>query len=92
MTFWITLQNAEFGQTACEKRLFNAVSGLIYIFCFLNLKDGHARWRLLAYHMIMLAENALLVLLWFLNLPESTPVWLEITALVIVFGGFTLGK
>ncbi|XP_033736700.1 LOW QUALITY PROTEIN: uncharacterized protein LOC117324964 [Pecten maximus] len=91
MAFWITLQNADFGETACEKRLFNSVSGFIYIFCFLNLKDSRARWRILAYHVVVLGENSLLVLLWFLGKPDNIPVWMEVSTIAIVFGGYVVG-
>ncbi|XP_069126160.1 serine-rich adhesin for platelets-like [Argopecten irradians] len=91
MTFWITLQNADFGETSCEKRLFNSVSGFIYTFCFLNLKDSRARWRILAYHAVMLGENSLLVLLWFQGRPDTVPVWMEISTIAIVFGGYVVG-
>ncbi|OWF48620.1 uncharacterized protein LOC110452843 [Mizuhopecten yessoensis] len=91
MTFWITLQNADFGETTCEKRLFNSVSGFIYIFCFLNLKDSRARWRILAYHVVVLGENSLLVLLWFLGRPDNTPMWMEVSTIAIVFGGYAVG-
>jgi len=92
MTAWVTLQNAEFGETPCEKRMFNSVVGFIYIFCFLNLKDSRARWRILTYHIITVMENSLLILLWFLGKEAGTPVWLEISTVVIVFGGFICGK
>ncbi|VDI65530.1 Hypothetical predicted protein [Mytilus galloprovincialis] len=91
MTFWITMQNAEYGDTACEKRLFNSISGFIYIFCFLNLKEGPSKSRMAAFYCFILAENALMMLLWFIYKPESTPAWLEITSLSLVFGGFVLG-
>lgn len=91
MTFWITMQNAGFGETACEKRLFNSVSGFIYIFCFLNLKEGHSRNRMTAFYCFILAENSLLILLWFIYHPEDTATWLKVASLSIVFGGFVLG-
>ncbi|XP_052106330.1 uncharacterized protein LOC127738891 [Mytilus californianus] len=91
MTFWITMQNAEYGDTACEKRLFNSISGFIYIFCFLNLKEGPSKSRMAAFYCFILAENALMMLLWFIYKPENTPAWLEITSLSLVFGGFVLG-
>jgi hypothetical protein len=92
MTFWITMQNAEFGETACEKRMFNSVSGFIYIFCFLNLKEGHSRNRMAAFYCFILAENSLLILLWFIYHPEDTAMWLKVASLSVVFGGFVLGK
>ena len=92
MTFWITVQNADFGETVCEKRLFNSICGFIYIFCFLNLKEGRSRRRMAAFYCFILAENSLLMLLWFLYHQEDTPVWLKATSLSVVFGGFILGE
>lgn len=92
MTAWITVQNADFGDTACEKRIFNAVSGFIYIFCFLNLKDGSSRRRLAVYYIVLMVENTALVILWFLYKSETSPDWLSIVAPTVIYGGFALGK
>lgn len=92
MTAWITVQNADFGDTACEKRIFNAVSGFIYIFCFLNLKDGSSRRRLAVYYIVSMVENTALVILWFVYKRETSPDWLSIVAPTVIYGGFALGK
>ncbi|XP_061191359.1 uncharacterized protein LOC133199560 [Saccostrea echinata] len=92
MTAWITLQNADFGDTACEKRIFNAVSGFIYIFCFLNLKDGPSRKRQTIYYIVTLMENSVLIILWFLYKPNTSPDWLSITTPTVIYGGFVVGS
>lgn len=91
MTAWITVQNTDFGDTACEKRIFNAVSGFIYIFCFLNLKDGPSRTRMAIYYIITLIENSVLVIFWFVYKSENSPSWLTITTPTVIYGGFVLG-
>lgn len=91
MTAWITVQKADFGDTACEKRIFNAVSGFIYIFCFLNLKDGSSRRRLAVYYIVSMVENTVLVILWFLYESETSSDWLSIVAPTVIYGGFALG-
>lgn len=91
MTAWITFQNADFGDTACEKRIFNAVSGFVYIFCFLNLKDGPTRGRLTIYYIITLVENTILVILWFLFKPDTSPDWMNIATPTVIYGGFVVG-
>jgi len=37
MTGWVLWQNTDFCQTLWEERLYNALVGVIYCFCFFNL-------------------------------------------------------
>ena len=52
MTAWVVLQRTDFCPTQPEERLFNAVVGVIYVFCFFSLKEGQTRWRLLFFYTI----------------------------------------
>ena len=65
MTTWIFVQRTDFCTTWWEERLFNAVVGVIYCFCFFNLKEGRTRWRMLIFYTIMLLENGVLLGLWY---------------------------
>ncbi|KAK3091486.1 hypothetical protein FSP39_020197 [Pinctada imbricata] len=89
-TCWVTVQNADFGDSTCQKRLLNTIAGYIYIFCFLNFKNSQSRCRLCTYHILVLAENTILVILWF-HYKSQSLIWLDVFALCMVYGGFTLG-
>ena len=92
MTLWIVLIRPEFGTTVCERGLFIAVSALIHTFCFLNLKDDQSRWRMSFFYGVTLVENTVFVTLWFFFKAASSPVWLDVVAFVVVFGGFAIGE
>lgn len=51
-------------QTYCmskwEEILFNMVVGIVYIFCWFNVKEGRTRYRMFACYTIVLTENAAL--------------------------------
>ena len=42
MTAWVVWQNTDFCTNIWEERLYNAVVGVIYCFCFFNLKEGRS--------------------------------------------------
>lgn len=66
--------------------------GFIYIFCFLNLKDGFLRRRLVVYYIVLMVENIVLVILWFFYKSEILLDWLSIVVFIVIYGGFVLGK
>lgn len=91
MIVWIIVQNVDFGDIVCEKRIFNVVFGFIYVFCFLNLKDGFLRRRLVVYYIVFMVENIVLVILWFFYKSEILLDWLSIVVFIVIYGGFVLG-
>ncbi|KAL3868628.1 hypothetical protein ACJMK2_041419 [Sinanodonta woodiana] len=91
MILWIRHQKPDFGSTPCERGLFMIVAATVYIFCFINLKDGRSRWRLLIYYSLVLLESSLFVALWMIYKDVSTPLWYSITAFTVIYGGFFLG-
>ena len=52
MTVWVAAQDTDFCNTWWEERLFNAVVGVIYVFCFFNMKEGKSRWRAAFYYAV----------------------------------------
>ena len=91
MIIWITIIKPDFGATACERHMFTFVSALIHTFCFLNLKDGQSRWRMLIYYVLVLIENSLMILLWFIYKLSDAPHWLVPLGFSVVFGGILFG-
>nr|CAB06049.1 COS41.5 [Ciona intestinalis] len=52
MTAWLVAQKTDFCNTWYEERLFNAVIGIIYVFCFFNMKEGRSRCRAAFYYTV----------------------------------------
>ncbi|XP_078506571.1 XK-related protein 7 [Lissotriton helveticus] len=65
MTFWIIRDETDFCMSKWEEIIYNMVVGIIYIFCWFNVKEGPTRCRMTTYYLIVLSENAALTLLWF---------------------------
>ena len=57
MTLWVVYQDTDFMATPWEERLYNGVVGVIYCFCFFNLKDGRSRYRTAAFYAVTVVEN-----------------------------------
>ena len=81
----------DFGNTACQRHLFTLVSAIIHTFCFLNFKDGPSRWRMLIFYVIILIENSLLIVIWFVYRHVGAPEYLVPMGFSVVFGGFAFG-
>ena len=92
MVVWIAILKPDFGTTACEKGLFTLVAAVIHTFCFLNLKDGKSRWRMLFYYAVIFVENTVLISLWFSFNDTNQPQWLNPVGFTAVFGGFLMGE
>ncbi|XP_070555805.1 uncharacterized protein [Ptychodera flava] len=93
MTIWIYSQKTDFCESRCMERLFNCVMGIVYCFCFFNLKEGMSRYRLLAFYTVMLLENSGLIVAWYIMRPDGVAMqWYEYAAFVAVWGGFVFGS
>ncbi|XP_020138264.1 XK-related protein 6 [Microcebus murinus] len=91
MAFWIIHGGTDFCMSKWEEILFNMVVGIVYIFCWFNVKEGRTRYRMFAYYTIVLTENAALTLLWyFYRNPETTDSY-AVPALCCVFISFVAG-
>jgi hypothetical protein len=91
MFVWIIKLQPDFGSTPCERRLFTVVAAAIHIFCFLNLKDGNSRYRMVFYYVLALIETAAYMTVWYMCKSHSGPIWFDVTAFSVVFGAFGLG-
>ncbi|XP_028318752.1 XK-related protein 6-like [Gouania willdenowi] len=65
MAFWVVHGGTDFCMSKWEEVLFNMVVGIVYIFCWFNVKEGHTRYRMVAYYVVVLAENTILTGLWY---------------------------
>lgn len=64
MTFWVYTMKTNFCNTKCEELGFNAVLGVIFIFCYFNPVDTATRFRYLIFYIFMFVENSAFMLLW----------------------------
>uniref|UniRef100_A0A4W6G011 XK-related protein n=1 Tax=Lates calcarifer TaxID=8187 RepID=A0A4W6G011_LATCA len=60
MTFWIIQGETDFCMSKWEEIIYNMVVGIIYIFCWFNVKEGPSRFRMTVYYSVTLAENVAL--------------------------------
>ncbi|XP_059376951.1 XK-related protein 6-like isoform X1 [Carassius carassius] len=65
MAFWIVHGGTDFCMSKWEEVLFNMVVGIVYIFCWFNVKEGRTRFRMVIYYFVVLAENTVLTCLWY---------------------------
>ncbi|XP_019633244.1 PREDICTED: uncharacterized protein LOC109476675 [Branchiostoma belcheri] len=89
MTIWVCVQKTDFCDTWWEERLFNAVVGVIYCFCFFNIKEGRTRRHIVGFYTIMLLENSALMAAWYPF--RKLGVWYNIPVMMAVWGGFLIG-
>lgn len=95
MTMWLICQRTRFctdedgKEHPYREKLFSAVIGFIYIFCFFNTREGMTRKRVVLFYSIILVENSLFVSMWY---PHRTLRGImSIAALGVVWGGLVFG-
>uniref|UniRef100_A0A8C5TTY1 XK-related protein n=1 Tax=Malurus cyaneus samueli TaxID=2593467 RepID=A0A8C5TTY1_9PASS len=92
MTFWIIQGETDFCMSKWEEIIYNMVVGIIYIFCWFNVKEGRSRYRMCIYYIITLSENAALTILWFLYYDRKAISDFNALILVcVVSSSFALG-
>ncbi|XP_068230219.1 uncharacterized protein [Palaemon carinicauda] len=89
MFFWVVRQKTGISRIKWEENVFNLIMAVTYCFCFFNLKEGHSRWRMLAFYVVVIIENSAFVITYFFL--GRHDLWLKYTALAVVFGGMALG-
>ncbi|XP_018590662.2 XK-related protein 5a [Scleropages formosus] len=61
-SFWLVSQQADICISPWRWRLFNCMLGAVHVFFFLNVKDSPSRFRMAGFYVVMLLENATLLL------------------------------
>ncbi|CAL1284390.1 unnamed protein product [Larinioides sclopetarius] len=95
MTAWLMCLKTSFCVSSTgqprpfEEFIFNIVVGVIYVFCFVNVKDEPTRWKYATYYFIIWVENLVLILLWYLR--SDSDIWFRIPLLSAVILGLALG-
>nr|XP_032622299.1 XK-related protein 7 [Chelonoidis abingdonii] len=92
MTFWIIQGETDFCMSKWEEIIYNMVVGIIYIFCWFNVKEGRSRCRMVIYYTITLAENAALTGLWYMYYDrQATSDFDALIIVCVVSSSFALG-
>lgn len=91
MTFWIIQGETDFCMSKWEEIIYNMVVGIIYIFCWFNVREGPARCRLATYYCVILVENVALTAAWYVYRNPHTSDFYALIILCIVVSSFALG-
>ena len=97
MSAWVLWQDTDFCTNPWEERLYNAVVGVIYCFCFFNLKEGRSRYRMAAFYTITFFENISFIGVYYFctfyqpDTMEKQPLWLSLGAMAVVVVGTAVG-
>uniref|UniRef100_A0AAY4DTW7 XK-related protein n=1 Tax=Denticeps clupeoides TaxID=299321 RepID=A0AAY4DTW7_9TELE len=91
MTFWIIQGETDFCMSKWEEIIYNMVVGIIYIFCWFNVKEGRARLRLGVYYCVTLAENVALTAAWYLHRGPQTSDFYALIIVCVVVCSYALG-
>lgn len=90
MTVWVFFQNTDFCSTWWEERLYNCVVGVIYCFCYFNIKEGQSRYRMIVYYTLMISQNISFILAFFCS--EESYEGLKYIMIIFVPCGIIIGK
>ncbi|XP_030069193.1 XK-related protein 7 [Microcaecilia unicolor] len=91
MTFWIIQGETDFCMSKWEEIIYNMVVGIIYIFCWFNVKEGRTRCRMCIYYIITLSENAAMTVLWYIYHKSHITDFCALIIVCVVVCSFALG-
>ena len=74
----------------CQEVFFNMIMAAVYIFSYVNVKEGHTRLRYVIYYTIVYAENLGMVLFWYM-FAHTDSAWYLKPSMTLIVGGFFLG-
>ncbi|XP_059151770.1 XK-related protein 6-like [Physella acuta] len=83
MSSWLVVQNTTFYKNVCLEKVFNIICGYVMVFCFLNLRDGQTRFRVILFYFSVYVENFLMLALWF-KFTKDVGGWLHQWGLIVV--------
>ncbi|XP_061129185.1 XK-related protein 7-like isoform X2 [Syngnathus typhle] len=91
MTFWIIQGETDFCMSKWEEIIYNMVVGIIYIFCWFNVKEGPSRLRMTVYYTVTLVENVALTAAWYTYRGPHTSDSYALVVVCLVACSFALG-
>lgn len=86
---WLMNQRTTFYSSKCLEKAFNVICGYVMLFCFLNLREGHTRYRFLVFYIIFYIENFFMLAFWFRFTPDLG-AWFHLWGFVSVLVFFVL--
>ncbi|XP_069461839.1 XK-related protein 5 [Ambystoma mexicanum] len=89
MSFWFASQQTDIISRTCHWKMFNILIGAVYLFCYINFRDGSSRCRVIIFYSVMLIENIILLLLATDFLQEA--LWSSVWMTLAVMAGFIIG-
>ncbi|CAG5118893.1 unnamed protein product [Candidula unifasciata] len=89
MFIWLIGQKTTFYGTRCLEVAFNLLCGYVMIFCFLNLREGHTRFRFAIFYCIMYTENLIMLAFWF-RFTRDLGAWFHMWVFAAVFVLFAI--
>ncbi|CAL1544753.1 unnamed protein product [Lymnaea stagnalis] len=89
MSGWLILQKTTFYKNVCLEKVFNIICGYVMVFCFLNLREGQTRFRVILFYFILYVENFFMLALWF-RFTQDLGAWFHLWGFIVVLILFVL--
>nr|KAG5705304.1 hypothetical protein BaRGS_010755 [Batillaria attramentaria] len=86
---WLMNQRTTFYKNKYLEKAFNIICGYVMLFCFLNLREGHTRYRFLVFYLIFYIENFFMLAFWF-RFTRDLGAWFHIWGFITVLIFFVL--
>lgn len=86
---WLMSQHTTFYENKRLEKAFNVICGYVMLFCFLNLREGHTRFRYLLFYFLFYVENFVMLAFWFRFTPDLG-TWFHIWGFIAVLILFVL--
>lgn len=80
---WLINQRTAFYAHRCLEKVFNIICGYVMLFCFLNLREGHTRYRFLIFYIIFYIENFFMLAFWF-RFTSDLGKWFHLWGFIVV--------
>lgn len=68
MAFWLVAQQTDIVAQPCRWRLFNALVGAVYVFCYVNVQPGASRHRVAVFYLVSTLGMEILFYFLFLSM------------------------
>ena len=88
-SIWLMCQRTSFYKNVCLEKAFNVICGYVMIFCYINLREGHTRFRYIVFYMVFYLENGVMLFMWYLFTPDIGS-WFHVYGLIVILILFVL--
>ncbi|XP_061628740.1 XK-related protein 7-like [Phyllopteryx taeniolatus] len=91
MTFWIIQGETDFCMSKWEEIIYNMMVGIVYVFCWFNVKEGRTRYRMLTYSLTVFVENVALTAAWYTYRGPRDSDFYAVVMVCVVASSYALG-